>query len=299
MATHQAALLFPIVFLACTGGGEYVSNRAPQAFAGFDQVARSGGTVILDGRQSSDPDGNALNYDWTLLEPLDGSVALTDAAGPSPVLVGQPGFSGRCIVQLVVDDGVEVSLPDLIAIRFSATVDALPVANAGNNFLHPDPAEPLVLVSQTQGEGLEQHWLHLLSADGVLVSIPPGPEARIADLPEGGHLFALLAEDARGPSLPDFLAVAIGPTFTAGDLPQISGPTQVNSGTDLVLRASHSESGHWSVVNSPGEPPILNEPEALGGGATSIRLTFEARGRYVISVTAASGLTDWHALEVL
>ncbi|MBM64710.1 MAG: hypothetical protein CMH55_00570 [Myxococcales bacterium] len=291
--------MFPMLLIACTGGGEFIANRAPQAFAGFDQISPSGATLILDGRQSSDPDGNALVFAWTLLEPLDGSVVLDDGDGPSPSLTGSPGFSGRSIVQLIVSDGVESSFPDLVAIHFSATASSLPVARAGNNFLHPDPTEPLVLRSETAGTDLEQRWLHILGPSEDLLAIEPGPEAEVDELIEGPYLFALLVEDTHGVSLPDFLAVAVGPSFTASDLPQITGPNRTTIGVDTVFRATHSEAGHWSIVNAPGDPPLLNDPEPLGAGATSIRLTFEARGRYVISVTAASGLTDWHALEVL
>jgi predicted phosphodiesterase len=41
-------------------------NRAPIANAGSDQIVSTGQKVILDGRGSSDPDGDLLNYIWTL-----------------------------------------------------------------------------------------------------------------------------------------------------------------------------------------------------------------------------------------
>ena len=53
-------------------------NRPPVAKAGTDQTVNVGVTVQLDGRQSSDPDGNPLTYSWTLLsKPTGSTISLT------------------------------------------------------------------------------------------------------------------------------------------------------------------------------------------------------------------------------
>ncbi len=299
MATDRYVLLFPLLMIACSGGGQYIANQAPQAFAGYDQVVRAGSSLVLDGRGSQDPDGNALDFFWEVLEPTDDSVQLTGWDQPTPTITGSPNFSGRSIVQLKVSDGVETSFPDLVSIRFSAGPETLLVANAGNNFLHPDLDEPLLLSSQTAGSMVSHQWRHVLSPDGQLTAFESGPDVEMTNLAAGGYLFALTVESDNAVSLPDFLAVAVGAQYTAQDLPQITGPTQGRLGEAIILRSTHSENGNWHVINSPENETTLPTPEELGSGATSIRLTFQARGRYVIGVTAASGLSDWHALEVL
>ena len=57
---------------------------------------------MLDGRGSQDPDGNALDFFWEVLEPTDDSVQLIGWDQPNPTITGSPNFSGRSIVQLKV-----------------------------------------------------------------------------------------------------------------------------------------------------------------------------------------------------
>jgi hypothetical protein len=57
------------VALADTRG---ILDSAPLAAAGPDQVVTGGSIVVLDGSSSSDPDGDALSYGWTVVrEQLD------------------------------------------------------------------------------------------------------------------------------------------------------------------------------------------------------------------------------------
>jgi PKD repeat protein len=60
------------------------ANRAPVANAGPDQINRDPGTIIqLDGRGSSDPDGNALSYQWTQLTGPTVTLSGANTATPS------------------------------------------------------------------------------------------------------------------------------------------------------------------------------------------------------------------------
>ena len=51
------------------------ANRAPVANAGSAQSVAAGATVALDGNASSDPDGDALSFAWTLTSKPSGSGA--------------------------------------------------------------------------------------------------------------------------------------------------------------------------------------------------------------------------------
>src|SRR4029079_18566910 len=98
------------------------NNRPPVADAGPDQVAARTATVRLDGSASSDPDGAALRFAWTLLSRPDGSAAaLSDPASANPTFVADR--NGTYVAQLVVDDGAFASAPDTVTITVQEGAD--------------------------------------------------------------------------------------------------------------------------------------------------------------------------------
>ncbi|MGE3473092.1 MAG: PKD domain-containing protein, partial [Vicinamibacterales bacterium] len=101
-------------------------NLPPTADAGPDQTVPAGSTVPLDGSGSSDPEGAPLTVTWTLLTaPAGSTAALSDPADLAPTFVAD--LPGQYTMQLIVDDGVQASVPDLVVITATApvvTVDA-------------------------------------------------------------------------------------------------------------------------------------------------------------------------------
>ncbi len=109
---------------------DHDGNAPPDADAGDDQEVSVGDPVEMDGSGSVDPDGDALSYQWTLMdEPVGSSASLLNATRVDPEFI--PLVSGVYRLQLVVDDGAATSEPDLVSVT-ATQASGPPVANAGS-----------------------------------------------------------------------------------------------------------------------------------------------------------------------
>jgi hypothetical protein len=91
------------------------ANRPPVANAGPDQTVPGGSDVLLDGSQSSDPDGDSLTYAWVMQSIPDGSAAALSGADTAA-----PRFTadrrGQYTVSLTVADGQGASATDTMQV---------------------------------------------------------------------------------------------------------------------------------------------------------------------------------------
>ena len=96
-----------------------VDNSAPLATAGDDRFSRTNcGGVTLDATDSTDPDGDSMQYQWTLAQKPAGSGAFID--DPSGVVTFfVPDVAGLYRVELRVSDGRVTSPAD----SFNVTVE--------------------------------------------------------------------------------------------------------------------------------------------------------------------------------
>ena len=91
-------------------------NMRPIADAGIDQAANTGDPVSLDGSASYDPDGDAINYAWSITsQPADSNVLFDNPLSVTPVFI--PELVGTYVIQLIVNDGVLDSLADTVIIE--------------------------------------------------------------------------------------------------------------------------------------------------------------------------------------
>lgn len=109
------------------GGGDPPpppANRAPIANAGADLTGTTGESLTLNGSGSSDPDGNPLSYDWTLISGPSGGGSLSDATSASARF--QATMPGAYVVRLTVRDPANASASASI----TATITDPPAAVA-------------------------------------------------------------------------------------------------------------------------------------------------------------------------
>jgi RHS repeat-associated protein len=270
------------------------TNSAPRADAGPDQAIGVGDWVVLDGSASTDSDGDALTYSWTVTDPLGDPLSLTGV---------NPGFeatlSGTYSAELTVDDGVTDHLytdhvTDTVTI---STVNVPPVAVAG-------PDITAVVGETVQFDGSLSHDRNgdELSYSWSLISVPvlPVPSAEELAYPsdvratlvvdkEGIFLVQLTVTDANGAVSRDTLVVS---TVNAAPLAN-AGPDQVVAPGDTVeLDAGGTTDWNgdflrfrWALVAKPATSgAALDDPASPRPSFTA-----DAAGTYVAQLVVDDG----------
>jgi hypothetical protein len=118
-------------------------NRPPVANAGLDQeIACSGTTtsVLLDGRASNDPNGDALTYTWWH--------GVTQLGTGATLNVGLSG--GLHSIRLVVTDGSGSSADDTVLVNIADTTPPMVTASATPAVLRPPNGKMVPVVIQAE-----------------------------------------------------------------------------------------------------------------------------------------------------
>ena len=174
-----------------------ISNRTPVADAGADQsVPHGAAQVTLDGTASSDPDGDALQYAWTLVSrPAASAAALSDASAASPTFVAD--VPGTYLFSLTVNDGEATSTADTVQVV--ATNDP-PVASAGaaQSVNLPDAVSLAGSATDTNGDAVTYTWGILqepVASTNATFSDPTSPSSQFTPDVEGSYVLGLTAHD--------------------------------------------------------------------------------------------------------
>ena len=191
-------------------------DRQPVANAGPDQVVPAGATVTLDGSTSHDPEGEPLTYAWRQTHgPV---VALSNAVAVAPSFIAPTGLKedAELIFSLMVSDGVNQSLPDVVTITVQRDlVDQLPVANAGPDQIVSAGATVALDGSRSndpEGRALTYVWRQTYGPGVTLSNTATARPSFIAPtgLEEDTELrFSLAVSDGVNQSLPDVVTVTV------------------------------------------------------------------------------------------
>ncbi len=254
------------------------ANQPPVANAGEDQNIIVGDLVTLDGRNSSDPDGDLITYNWTILAiPSGSSAVLNNPTSVMPTVV--PDLPGDYIFSLIVNDGKVDSYPDDVVV-IAALPNVAPTANAG-----PDQSVitgSLVYLDGTgsfdpDGNPLTYNWQILSLPAGSTTSLDdstsPTPSFS-ADL-DGEYVFSLTVNDGLINSAPDNVVV-ISATPNAPPVADTGDDQTVSRNTMISLDGTRSSDPDgdpltysWSIVSRPEgstsefDDPTFPTPEIL------------------------------------
>jgi hypothetical protein len=268
-------------------------NSPPVANAGPDRTALVGGTVALDGSLSSDVDGQALTFSWSMLSAPSGStstISNPSAVAPS-ITITRPG---SYVLQLIVNDGFTNSAPDTMTIT---TLNSPPVANAG-----PDQTVTVGSTvtlngsssSDVDGNPLTFAWSLTTRPAGsaAVISNPAAVMPTFAADVAGQYIAQLIVNDGTVNSAPDTVIV------NTGNSPPIAnaGPNQTVAAGSLVTlngSASSDVDGNpltfaWSFVSRPaGSTATLSNPTAVMPAFTA-----DALGDFVVQLIVNDGTVN-------
>ncbi len=272
----------------------------PIADAGPGQVVVAGAVVHLNGSASSDPDGDRLSFQWSLVSlPAGSQTSISDPAAVAPTFVAD--LAGTYVAQLVVSDTHGNSSSASVSI---STQDLPPLANAG--------AAQLVAVGNTVqlnaaassdpgGDPLTYSWSWLSVPAGSAAALSSATAVNptfVADL-AGTYVVQLAVSDTHGNSSLATVEVA---TDSIPPLANAGAAQTVAPGANVLLNGAAS--------NDAGGAPLtytwtlLFKPAASSAAlvnATSPSSSFVADkpGQYLAQLVVSNGLNASLAATVL
>ncbi|MDE2889986.1 MAG: PKD domain-containing protein [Gemmatimonadota bacterium] len=109
------------------------ANTRPVARAGEDQSVDKRETVTLDGSNSSDPEGQPLNFTWRQIEGIQVILSNPKIARPTIDTLEPDNY----VFELVVHDGTIASVPDTVVVEIVSIADAaVKVGGPDAAFMH-------------------------------------------------------------------------------------------------------------------------------------------------------------------
>ncbi|HYG40641.1 MAG TPA: PKD domain-containing protein [Cytophagales bacterium] len=252
-------------------------NGAPVANAGSDQSVEVGAEVVLDGSNSSDPDGDNLTFLWSFIsKPAQSGAGFIKADSIKTDFT--PDLPGGYQIQLSVSDGTNTSLDTVVV---TANLDNQPpVADAGID-QSVDIGANIVLngngSSDPDEDPITYHW--------TFESKPPGSSATLSDTHKsdpnftldkiGKYVLILEVSDGNLTST-DKVEITTKPITIAG-----INPTSGQTGTQVMISGTNFSSvtdentvrfnGVLATIISATHTSLtVSVPNAAGTGTVSV-----------------------------
>ena len=226
-----------------TGSGDDPTppaNGVPLADAGPDRQVEAGSPVSLDGRGSSDADGDALRYAWVQ---VSGPVPVGIAEADSPQATAAPQVAGEYVFRLLVTDVAGLSAIDEMRLLVledtegngspggtddpgsgddpTSPANGVPLADAGPD-RQVEAGSPVSLdgrgSSDADGDALRYAWVQVSGPVPVGIAEADSPQATAAPQVAGEYVFRLLVTDVAGLSATDEMRLLVTPGPQGGNV---------------------------------------------------------------------------------
>ena len=282
------------------------AQNPPVADAGDDQNAVTGLLVTLDGSGSSDPDGDTLSYQWTLvLTPAGSTSSLSAATTMNPSF--SPDGDGIYVINLVVNDGAVDSAVDTVRIKAASTANTPPIADAGS-----DKNVATVSLVILDGNGSSDPDGDTLSYQWAFQSKPPTSSSTLSATTtaspsftpdvDGIYKIRLVVNDGTVDSAVDKVTIT-ATTSSSGNTPPVADagddqnvvtglPVYLSGGdsydVDLGSSSSFLIDYTWTLISKPaGSSATLDSP-------TSRNTSFspDVEGDYTIRLVVSDDFVD-------
>ena len=272
-----------------------LTNTAPVANAGEDMKVDLNGSVKLNGSASADIDGQALAFEWVIVEAPDGSSAYLDSSVDiMPTLLGID-LPGSYQVDLTVNDGFETSEVDSVVF---STNNAAPKADAGADVGGKAVGDTVMLdgtkSNDLEGDSLTYSWAFTDNIPSGSSAVLENPDTSMPSFTidvKGSYELALTVSDGELSST-DMVLVNVGnsaPVAEAGanqvvmigDQVQLDGSTSTDIDGDTLTFS-------WSILDAPqGSVSTLEDSSKIN---TSFSPDID--GHYVIQLVVSDGVLE-------
>ncbi len=254
-------------------------NQAPQPAAGGPYLAPEGSAIILDGRQSKDPDGKIVKYEWDFN--YDGHHFNTDATGKETTAFYGDGPATITIALRVTDDRGASK----IAITRVTVQNLAPAVEAGGPYAGQVGA-PINLVgaasdaSPNDSASLSYRWDF---GDGTSGS---GASTNHVYAQPGSYVARLTVIDKDGAFASDTATVQVSAANQA-PVAVITAPAQGEVGQALTFEGGNSYDSDGSIVGY-----FWNFGDGATANGRQISHSYGQPGLYQVSLTVTdnSGL---------
>ena len=281
-------------------------NDAPTAEAGIDQGGvQEGAAVTLDGTGSSDPESEALSYEWSQIRGTPTvRLSSTTAATPSFTAPTQLVADVDLEFSLVVRDarGLASTAADTVTVTVAAGPNDAPTAEAGiDQRVQEDTAVTLdgTGSSDPEGEALSYEWSQIRGTPTVRLSSTTAatpsftaPTQLVADV---DLEFSLVVRDARGlaSTAADTVTVTVADSTAPGlDTTEVNQTTLTLTYDELLDGNSTPGSGAFTVTVADSSTSPTVGGVSIGGSTVTLTLLSAVRFGETVTVSYAVPATN-------